>query len=166
MGALQKVAATLGPLSFVQAAATKTSRIKNFVLFSMLATVLFLFALSSLPVILVFPEKFAMLFSLASLVMHLALSYLKPSLEEYFQALVSNKDYSTITMMYFVSLFFTLYSSVYLGNYVIVLAACGLQMVAITWYLFTMFPRGSQGVLFFLRYTFKICSCGKSTLPI
>ena len=164
--AFGKLQSVLGPLNFVKAAATKTSRIKNFVLFLMLACVLFLFALSSLPMVLMYPENFALLFSLASLVMHLAMSYLKPSTEEYIQALVSNKEFSTITTLYFVSLFFTVYSSAYLRSYVIVLAACGMQMATVTWYLFTMFPRGSQGFLTAIRYSLKICPCGPSTLPI
>ena len=164
--AISRVQATLAPIPFISAAVNKTSRIKNFFLFSILAFILFIFSLSCLPMILIFPEKFALVFSLASLVMHVALSYLKPSTEEYIQALVSNKDYTTVSTLYFVSMFFTIYSSIYLGSYIVVLAACGMQMFTISWYLFTMFPRGSQGVLTFLKYSFKICSCGKSILPI
>ena len=162
---LAKVQSTLAPISFIQAAATKTSRLKNFFLFAALSFFLFIVSLSSLPVILIFPEKFALVFSIASIVMHVALSYLKPSSEEYFQALVSNKDYSTISLLYFFSLFFTIYSALYLGSYVIVLASCCLQLFTISWYLFTMFPKSSQGVLTVFKYTLKICP-GKSFLPI
>jgi hypothetical protein len=163
---LFKLASFITPFSIIQSAANKTSRFKNFFLFSFLAAFFFIFAITSLPMVLIFPEKFAMFFSIASLIMHLALSYLKPSFEEYMKALVSNNDYSTISTVYLVSLFFTLYASVYLGNYIIVLAACGLQMFSIGWFLVTMFPRGSQGILTVFRYSLKLCPCGKDLMPV
>jgi Got1/Sft2-like family len=162
---LHRVKSSVVPMSFIKSAALKTSRLKNFFILSCFAFVLFVLALSSLPMILIFPEKFALFFSLGSLVMHLALSNLKPSTEEYLKALVSNNEYSTICTMYFVSLFMTLYSAIYLGSYVIVIAACGLQMFSLGWLLFTMFPRGTQGALTVLKYTLKICP-GKSLIPI
>jgi len=116
-------------------------------------------------VILLFPQKFALLFSLASLVMQVGLSYLKNSFIEYVQALFS-KENSIVSGMYFASMFFTLYAAGVLGSYVIVLVACGVQGFSILWYIFSMFPGGKNGFLSLFKYALRLCPCGEGILPI
>lgn len=162
---LEKVTGFMQQFSVVQVASSKTRKVSQFLVFFCIACALFLFALSSLPMILIFPEKFALLFSLASIALHVALSCLKENLEEYLKALVADKDYSTVSTVYGVSLLFTLYSSLYLGSYVVVLVACGLQMASVAWLMFSMFPRGSNGVLTIVRLGLRVCP-GSSILQV
>jgi hypothetical protein len=152
--------------TIIQSATSKTKRLGQFFVLFCMSFTLFLFALSSLPMILIFPEKFALLFSLASVFLHLALSCLKENMGEYIKSLLANEDYSTVAAVYLGSLSFTIYASVYLGNYVVILAACGLQMASIAWLMFSLFPRGSQGILTVLKLGMKVCPSGKSLLPI
>ena len=151
--------------SIINAAADRTARLKNFFLLGAVSLLLFLFSFSFLPVILLFPQKFALLFSLGSLVMQAALSYLKPSVWDYIQALFS-KENTIVSGLYFASMFFTIYAAGIMGNYLIVLVACGIQSLAILWYIFSMFPGGRSGFLTILKYSLRICPCGDTLLPI
>lgn len=157
---LEKVTNFMQQFQVVQAASTKTRKISQFLIFFCISCALFLFALSSLPMILIFPEKFALLFSLASIALHVALSCLKENFEEYLKALVADKDYSTVSTVYGISLMFTLYASIYLGSYVVVLVSCGLQMASVAWLMFAMFPRGSNGVLTVVKLGLRVCPGG------
>ena len=152
-------------LSMVNAAADRTARLKNFFILGAVSLLLFIFSFSFLPIILLFPQKFALLFSLGSLVMQVALSYLKPSVWEYVKALFS-KDNTIVSGLYFASLFFTIYAAGVMGSYIIVLIACGIQALAILWYIFSMFPGGRSGFLTILKYSMRICPCADTLLPI
>ena len=152
-------------LSIISGAAERTARLKNFFILGAVSVLLFIFSFTFLPMILLFPQKFALLFSLGSLVMQVALSYLKPSGWEYIQALFS-KDNSVVSGLYFASMFFTLYAAGIMGNYIIVLVACGIQSFAILWYIFSMFPGGKSGFLSIAKYSLRLCPCGDSLLPI
>lgn len=152
-------------LSIINAAAERTSRLKNFFILGGVSLLLFIFSFSFLPMLLLFPQKFALLFSLGSLVMQVAMSYLKPNAWAYMQALFS-KENTIVSGLYFSSLFFTIYAAGVLGSYIIVLVACGVQTFAIIWYIFSMFPGGRSGFISILKYTLKICPCGDTLLPI
>ena len=163
---LEKIKDFAISFTLVQAATSKTKRLSQFLIFFCISCTLFLFSLSSLPVVLIFPEKFALLFSLASVSLHISLSCLKENFEEYLKSISSNQDYSTVSVVYIFSLLFTIYSSIYLGSYIVVLASCGLQMASVAWLMYSMFPRSSQGVLTILKLGLKVCPSGKSILPI
>lgn len=152
-------------LSIFSSAAERTARLKNFFILLFVSILLFAFAFSFLPVVLLFPQKFALLFSLASLVMQVGLSYLKNSFTEYIQALFS-KENSIVSGLYFASMFFTLYAAGVLGSYLIVLIACGVQGFSILWYIFSMFPGGKTGFLTLFKYFLRLCPCGEGLLPI
>ena len=152
-------------LNIFSSAAERTARLKNFFILSGISLLLFIFSFSFLPIILLFPQKFALLFSLGSLVMQVALSYLKQSAWDYVQALFS-KENSLVSGLYFLSMFFTIYAAGVLGSYIIVLVACGIQIFAILWYIFSMFPGGKSGFLTIIKYSLRICPCGDSLLPI
>lgn len=152
-------------LNILNSAAERTSRLKNFFILLFVAGFLFVFAFSFLPVILLFPQKFALLFSLASLVMQVALSYLKNSFVEYLQALFS-KENAIVSGVYFASMFFTLYAAGVLGSYLIVIVACAVQGFAILWYVFSMFPGGKTGFLSLFKYGMRLCPCKEGMLPI
>jgi Got1/Sft2-like family len=156
---------TTSGLNILNSAAERTARLKNFFILAGVSVLLFLFSFSFLPMILLFPQKFAILFSLGSLVMQAALSYLKPSAWDYIQALFS-KENTLVSGLYFGSMFFTIYAAGIMGSYVIVLIACGIQTFAILWYVFSMFPGGRSGFLSIVKYSLKICPCGDSLLPI
>jgi hypothetical protein len=97
--------------------------------------------------------------------MQVALSYLKNSFWEYLQALFS-KENTIVSGLYFGSLFFTLYAAGILGNYLIVVVACGIQGFAILWYIFSMFPGGKNGFLSLFKYSLRLCPCKEGMLPI
>ena len=167
---ISSVSSTLGKqsipgLSILSSAAERTSRLKNFFVLLIVSVLLFLFAFSFLPVILLFPQKFALLFSLASLVMQVALSYLKSSFMEYLQALFS-KENAVVSGVYFGSMVFTLYAAGVLGSYLIVVVACAVQGFAIMWYVFSMFPGGKTGFLSLFKYGLRLCPCKEGMLPI
>ncbi|OMJ83358.1 hypothetical protein SteCoe_15762 [Stentor coeruleus] len=101
-------------INVISSAAERTSRLKNFFILGAISALLFVFSLSFLPMILVFPQKFALLFSLGSLVMQVAMSYLKSNVWEYIQALFS-KENAVVSGLYFGSMFFTIYAAGVLG---------------------------------------------------
>ncbi|OMJ70710.1 hypothetical protein SteCoe_31238 [Stentor coeruleus] len=152
-------------LNILSSVTERTSRLKNFFILGTISIGLFLFSLSFLPMIIVFPQKFALLFSLSSLVMQVAMSYLKSNAWEYIQALFS-KENSIVSGFYFASMFFTLYAAGVVGSYLVVLIACGVQLFAIFWYVFSMFPGGKSGFISIVKWSLKICTCRESILPI
>lgn len=152
-------------INIINSAAERTSRLKNFFILGAVSALLFMFSLTFLPMILVFPQKFALLFSLGSLVMQVAMSYLKPNVWEYIQALFS-KENAVVSGLYFASMFFTIYAAGVVGSYILVLVACGIQTFAIFWYIFSMFPGGKSGFINIVKYTLRICPCSESLLPI
>lgn len=152
-------------LNIISSVTERTLRLKNFFILGAFSIGLFLFSFSFIPVIIVFPQKFALLFSLGSLVMQVAMSYLKPNAWEYIQALFS-KENAIVSGFYFASMFFTLYAAGVVGSYFVVLIACGVQLLAIFWYVFSMFPGGKSGFISIIKYTLKLCPCSGSILPI
>lgn len=152
----------------LQNAANRTARLKHFFIFIFVSIGLFIGSFTFLPMVLIFPQKFALLFSLASLTMQVALSYLKPTAWDYAKTLFSGKQNIIVSLFYLFSVFWTIYSAAIIGSYVMVCVSATIQFLAIFWYLFSMFPGGYSGFLNILRYGFKFCPCfsGDSLLPI
>lgn len=104
-------------------AASAGSRMKYFVILMAIAAVLFFGAFMFLPVILLVPQKFALMFSLGSICMHAAMSYLKSSPMEYMWHLLRERFW--VTSIYIFCLLYTIYAAVVLGSYIWVVIAAG-----------------------------------------
>ncbi|CAG9331269.1 unnamed protein product [Blepharisma stoltei] len=155
-------------LSVFQSAANRTYRIKNFFLFLLLSIGLFIGAFMFLPMVLLFPQKFALMFSLASLCMQIAMSYLKPNSIAYMKCLFYGKDNLKVSLAYFISLLWTIYSAIILRSYIWVCISSSIQFLALLWFLFSMVPGGTSGFITLLKYSFKLCPCmpTESLLPL
>jgi len=158
---------TSAGVSLFQSASNRTARYKNFFVFLLISAALFVGAFMFLPVVLIFPQKFALMFSLGSLCMHVAMSYLKASMYDYVKALFSNKDNTIVSGVYFGSLIWTIYSAAILGSYIWVFITSGLQLLSLVWFVFSLFPGGTQGFLNMAKYGLRLCPCfpGESLLP-
>jgi hypothetical protein len=74
-----------------------------------------------LPMILLFPQKFALMFSVGSLCLHAALSYLKSSPLDYIWHLL--KERTWVSSAYMFSLLYTIYAAIVLRSYIMVIIA-------------------------------------------
>mmetsp|Transcript_20211 Transcript_20211/g.20230 ORF Transcript_20211/g.20230 Transcript_20211/m.20230 type:complete len:156 (-) Transcript_20211:32-499(-) len=155
-------------MNVINNATQRTARLKYFFIFISLSIGLFVGSFTFLPMVLLFPQKFALLFSLASLTMQIALSYLKPTVWDYIKALFSSKENLVVSFVYFFSILWTIYAAAILGSYIMVCISAIIQMFAIGWYIFSMFPGGYSGFLNLLKYGCKLCPCfsGDSLLPL
>ena len=143
-------------------------RLKFFFLFLFIAVVCLVGAFMFLPVILLFPQKFGLMFSLGSICVHVALSYLKSSPAEYLWQLFSSKDSFVLSFIYFGSLYGTIWSSVVWGSYLWVLGFTVVQAGSIVWFFFSLFPGGTEGLKTVMSYGMRLCwpFGGSSGLPL
>lgn len=143
-------------------------RLKFFFLFLAIATVCLVGAFMFLPVVLLFPQKFGLLFSLGSICVHVALSYLKSGPMEYLWGLISSKDTFLLSFIYFGSLYGTVWAAVVWGSYLWVLGFTTLQAGSIVWFFFSLFPGGTEGLKTVMGYGLGLCwpLGGKNSLPL
>ena len=149
--------------------ATAGRRLKYFFLFLFLAVLFLGGSTLFLPMVLLMPQKFGLMFSLGGVCVHVALSYLKASQWEYIKQLCSTTDSALLSTAYFGSLIGTIWSAVVKGSYVGVLCCTVIQGGAIIWFFFSLFPGGTTGLKKVMSYGLRLCCPFGSTdlsLPI
>ncbi|KAF2706921.1 SFT2-domain-containing protein [Pleomassaria siparia CBS 279.74] len=108
------------------------------------------FALMFTPIFLVRPQKFAILWSLGSLLFLSAWGVLMGPMQ-YLRHLISGPRLP-FTAAYFGSIALTLYFSLGLKSFILTFMATLCQLVALIWYLVSYFPMGSTGLRFAARF--------------
>ncbi|KAF2786443.1 SFT2 domain-containing protein [Melanomma pulvis-pyrius CBS 109.77] len=108
------------------------------------------FALMFTPIFIVRPQKFAILWSLGSLLFLGAWGVLMGPIQ-YLQHLISGPRLP-FTAAYFGSIALTLYFSLGLRSMILTFIATLCQLVALIWYLVSYFPMGSTGLRFAARF--------------
>lgn len=130
---------------------TKTQQVFCALLF---LSVLF-FALAffvGMPMIVLKPQKFALSFTCGSITFMGSFGILKGPMEHLKGLFAADRLY--FTFIYFGSMFMTLYLTFTtrgLQGYALVMAASGLQLVALLWYLISFLPGGAMGLNIVMR---------------
>jgi hypothetical protein len=149
--------------------ATAGRRLKYFFLFLFLGALFLCGSTLFLPMVLLMPQKFGLMFSLGGVCVHVALSYLKSSQWEYMKQLCGSTDSTLLSVAYFGSLFGTIWSAVVKGSYIGVIACTAVQGGAIVWFFFSLFPGGTTGLKKVMGYGLRLCcpfGSGDLSLPI
>lgn len=99
-----------------------------------------------LPMIIIRPSKFAITFSLGSVLILVSLGFLRGWKAMY--SSLSSKERMVPTAAYLGSLFGTLYASLMMHSYIYSLVLCVIQMVTLAYYVASLFPGGAEGMQF------------------
>ena len=144
---------------------TTGRRLKFFFLYLVLAALCLFASTFFLPTLLLFPEQFALLFTLSGICVHIALSYLQLNQFDYVsKVLLTNGGVSAV---YFAGVVGTLWFAVVAKSYVMVLGCVGVQAGAVVWFFFSLFPGGTTGLKAVMRYGLRMCCfCGDESLPL
>ncbi|KAF2804866.1 SFT2-domain-containing protein [Mytilinidion resinicola] len=108
------------------------------------------FALMFTPLFIVKPRKFAILWTMGSLLFLASWAVMMGPLQ-YMQHLISGPRLP-FTAAYFGSIALTLYFSLGLHSTILTVVAAIAQLVALLWYLVSYFPMGSTGLRFAARF--------------
>ncbi|KAK9460336.1 Got1/Sft2-like family-domain-containing protein [Lipomyces oligophaga] len=108
------------------------------------AVVFFTLCFALFPVLILKPKKFAVLWSVGSLLFVISFGCLQGPVNYIVHLFSANRILFTIT--YFGAIILTLTASLFLRNTLLTILACGLQVIAALWYTVSYFPFGSQGL--------------------
>jgi len=125
-------------------ALSRTERFKWFVTLLALGSFFFLLSLVFLPMVLILPGKFAFSFTLGSLSVMSAF-VLMQGFSQWAKE-VFKRERLPFTVSYFGSIAGTLFSTMYLRNYIAIVLFSSLQMCALGWYFATYVPGGKHGM--------------------
>lgn len=99
-----------------------------------------------LPVIALAPSKFALSFTIGSLLVMAGFAALRGLKQQASHMLSASR--LPFTAGYLTTMFGTLYAALVMHSYVMSLVCCSLQLVALIYYVASYFPGGTQGVKF------------------
>ncbi|KAK9477040.1 protein transport protein SFT2 [Lipomyces japonicus] len=108
------------------------------------ALVLFVLCFVLFPVLVLKPRKFALLWSLASLLFVISFGCLQGPVNYTLHLISASR--LPFTIAYFGSIILTMTSSLVLRSNVLTLVACVVQIIAAIWYTVSYFPFGTQGL--------------------
>lgn len=128
---------------------SRSDRFKGFVVMLVLSGFFFSLGAAFLPVVLLFPAKFAISFSLGSLFFMTAFALMQGPWEWAKQ--VCSMERIPFTISYFGSIFGTLYACMIMKSYLLVVTFSCIQLAALAWYGMTYIPGGRTG----LKYLWK-----------
>lgn len=170
LGSVSKRLSSLNPLTSINSAADRTARLKWFFLFFFIALGCFSVAFMFLPVVLLFPAKFALMFSLGSICMQASMVYLKASFYDYLSGFFT-LNALPLNLLYFISLIGCVWAAVVQRSYLLVILWTVCEGGCIVWYIFSFFPGGTSGLTKLTSYGCSmmksICCYGtRSLLPI
>jgi len=120
-----------------------------------------------LPTLVLRPHKFALCFTLGSLMFMGSFAMLKgPSAQ--LKSMIA-KDRIPFTLLYLISMLLTLYACLGMRSYILAIICSGFQMTALVWYLVTFIPGGSNGMKYFINAMVRtakylILPCLKATM--
>lgn len=144
MGYLNPFAATPANEEDWTCGLTRIQRLQVFMLLLLVSAAFFLLAFFMLPMVILFPAKFAMSFTIASILFMSAFAVLngvRPTLSN-----LLHQDRVYFTGAYVGSLLLTLYATFFASSYLLILLSAGTQVVALMWYGATYIPGGTQGM--------------------
>jgi hypothetical protein len=149
---------------------SRSDRFKGFVVMLVLSGFFFSLGAAFLPVVLIFPAKFAISFSLGSLFFMTAFALMQGPWE--WAKVVCSLERLPFTVSYFGSILGTLYACMIMKSYLLVVAFSCLQLTALAWYGMTYIPGGRNGLRYlgmvvrsFLSTAFKTCTmCFKALM--
>lgn len=109
-----------------------------------------------IPTILLRPSKFVICMTLATLLAASSVVVMqKPSV--FISSIVTGGlEKSAPVAALFLSIFFTLYVTIFVHRYLSILFAGGIQLLSLVYYLASFIPGGTKGVLLLLRTTYTI----------
>ncbi|KAK9867185.1 hypothetical protein WJX84_003717 [Apatococcus fuscideae] len=111
-----------------------------------------------LPVIILAPNKFAISFTIASGFIMAALTALKGWRQQLQHMMTQER--LPFTAVYMGSMGGTLYAAMYMHSYIMSLLFCGIQVLALVYYVASYFPGGSAGVKFIMSLIYRaIANC-------
>ncbi|XP_074599398.1 uncharacterized protein LOC141853810 [Brevipalpus obovatus] len=140
------------------------SRMDSLIGFAMcvfMGFICFILAGFYLPLIVFKARKFCLLFTLGSLFWVGSFAFIYGP-KEHLKNLFS-KERAIFTTTYLASLIATLYTSLVLKVTVLTIIMASIQLVALTWYLFSYFPGGTTSLWFFSKGFTRMAS---QTLPV
>jgi hypothetical protein len=161
---------SLNPIASFQSTVDRAARLKWFFVFFLAGMGCYAVAFMFLPVVLLVPAKFALMFSMGSVSMQCAMSYLKASLLEYVKSLCGAQT-CLLTLLYFLSLAGCIWAAVVQRSYLLVVVWTVVQAGCIFWYILSFFPGGTTGLSKMLSYTCSTCCSmccygSRSLLPV
>ena len=125
----------------------ETSYLKFGVVF-ITGMIIIMLSLFFLPLILISPKKFALLFALGTFVSLSSFIFYYGTIQ--FFELLFNKDRIWFTLVYLTGFFGCIFFPAFLGkNYFIILAFSGLEMISTLFFILTFLPGGYTSIRFF-----------------
>ena len=129
------------------AALSYGDRFKGFSVLLVSSGCFFMIAFAFLPTAILFPGKFALAFTVGSLMFMGSFAFLKGPWS-FLQGLFK-KDQLPFAASYFISLLMTIYSCIVAKSYVLVLGSVIFQVAALMWYASSFLPGGTYGMRIF-----------------
>lgn len=130
------------------------TRFKGFVLTLFFAAFFFFMAFTvGLPLVVVRPSKFALCFTMGSLLFMASFGLLKGPLE-HVKSMIT-PDQLPFTIVYFSSMSFTLYSSLISRSYIFVVISSSIQIGTLCYYMLSFIPGGTTGAKVFVTMFIK-----------
>jgi len=144
---------------------SKKQRIIGFMSSLILGTICFGLAVSFLPMLVINPRKFSLLFSLGSLFTISSFSFLWGPYNHLTH--LFSKERLPFTMVYFTTLIGTLYFAMGLQSAILTPIAAILQVIALVWFVVSYIPGGQTGLKFFTKLCSGFCrSSVNKNLPV
>ncbi|KAK9381034.1 protein transport protein SFT2 [Kockiozyma suomiensis] len=113
------------------------------------SAIFFVLCFALFPVLVLKPIKFAMLWSLGSLLFVISFGCLQGPVNYIIHLFSANRI--LFTVVYFGSIILTLVFSLGMGSKILTVIACIVQIIAALWYTISYFPMGTQGLRFASR---------------
>jgi hypothetical protein len=144
---------------------SKKQRIIGFMGSLILGTICFGLAISFLPMLVINPRKFSLLFSLGSLFTISSFSFLWGPYNHITH--LFGKERLPFTAVYFTTLIGTLYFAMGLQSAILTPIAAILQVIALVWFVVSYIPGGQTGLKFFTKLCSGFCrSTVNQKLPV
>jgi len=144
---------------------SKKQRIIGFMTSLILGTICFGLAVSFLPMLIVNPRKFSLLFTLGSVFTLSSFSFLWGPYSHMVH--LFSKDRLPFTLVYFSTLVATLYFAMGLQSAILTPIAAILQVLALLWFVISYIPGGQTGLKFFTKLFSGFCkSSVNRNLPV
>lgn len=144
---------------------SKKQRIIGFMTSLVLGIICFGLAISFLPMLVINPRKFSLLFSLGSLFTISSFSFLWGPYNHITH--LFGKERLPFTLVYFTTLTATLYFAMGLQSAILTPIAAVMQVIALVWFVISYIPGGQTGLKFFTKLCSGFCkSSVNKNLPV
>lgn len=144
---------------------SKKQRIIGFMTSLLLGTICFGLAVSFLPLLLINPRKFSLLFTLGSVFTLSSFSFLWGPYSHMIH--LFSKERLPFTLVYLSTLVATLYFAMGLQSAILTPIAAVLQVLALLWFVISYIPGGQTGLKFFTKLFSGFCrSSASRNLPV